>query len=344
MKKILLCLSLLLLVSCHSGTNNEQEVIEFNKNYSFKIPFQISSRRHMHQRRGVYRDDSIMITKGLYDYMSYYFGGSDDYLLAEGQEINDKLFEGLMRFKSNDNPNGLNPEANASFVLDNGKTVTQPIIVTDLFELDVYDDKNELVGMSIGLCVKQSVSEDGKLSDADLKKYGENAGRQLVSILRKEEKMAKAKIVVAIYNLEKVDSSLPGNFIGSLYFDHNAADFDEDQSRWYLLPSSDASKNFSELSESFNVFKNNLSNLIIDDYIGVVGQLNQFDGSAKELYIDVTSDTKSYPEIQVLVNYISKLLKQHFSSDLHIKVRIMNGREVKAIMEKKGEVVNTILW
>lgn len=344
MKKILIGLSILLLVACQSSTNNEQEVIEFNKNYSFKIPFQISSRRHMHQRRGVYRDDSIMITKGLYDYMSYYFEGSDDYLLAEGQEINDKLFDSLMRFKSNDNPNGLNPEANSSFVLDNGKTVTQPIIITDLFELDVYDKQDELVGMSIGLCVKQSVSDDGKLTDADLKKYAENAGRQLVSILRKEERMANAKIVVAIYSLEKVDSSLPGNFIGSLYFAYNAADFEEDQSRWYLLPSSDASKNFSELSESFNVFKNSLSNLIIDDYIGVVGQLNQFDGSAKELYIDITADTKSYPEIQVLVNYISKLLKQHFSNDLHIKVRIMNGREVKAIMEKKGEVVNTILW
>lgn len=344
MKKIIVVFLCLLLVACQNSADQGQEVVEFRNNYSFKIPFQISSRRHMHQRRGVYKDDSYEITKGLYDYMTYYLVGEDNYTLAEGQEISDKMFESFMRFKSDDNPNGLNPEASQSFVLTNGETVTAPIIVADLFELDVYDTNNQLVGMSIGLCVKQSVTDNGKLSDSDLKKYAENAGRQLVSILKKEEKMANTKIIVAIYNLERADSSLSGHFIGSLYFENNVGHFDDDHGRWFLLPSVEAKQVYSELSDSFNVFKTSLNNLIIDDYIGVVGRLNQVNGEARELYIDINADTKSYPEIQVLVNYITKLLKQHFSNNLEIKVKIMNGHEVKAMMEKRGEIVNTILW
>ncbi len=344
MKKIILIFLALLLVGCQSDMDRGQEVVEFRNNYSFKIPFQISSRRHMHQRRGVYKDDSYQITKGLYDYMTYYLVGNDNYTLAQGQEINDRMFDSLMRFKSNDNPNGLNPDSSQRFVLTNGETITSPIIVADLFELDVYDTNNQLVGMSIGLCVKQNVADNGKLSDSDLKKYGENAGRQLVSILKKEERMANAKIIVAIYNLERIDSSLPGNFIGHLYFENNVGQFDDTLDRWYLLPSSEARGAYSELSDSFNIFKTSLNDLIIDDHIGVIGRLNIVSNDIRELYIDINTDTKSYPEIQVLVNYVSKLLKQHFSNDLEIKIKIMNGHDIKAMMEKRGEIVNTILW
>lgn len=363
--KLLLILSLFLLVGCfakpsQSETKDEmdidlsKEAISFyseNERFSLIVPFVSSKMRLDHEKRAVYREDTYEITKQLQSMSAQYFK-PNDYYIQEGVMLGSEEYRDLLRFNSEEYPMGLNPSKEQEFTTENGKKITQPIILVTMYEIDYYHSSDTSQGpaaMSFALAMNREVESDSflgdRLSQQVLLDYGENAARKLVSYIRTIPELSQVPIFIGLYSLEKSDSTLPGGFVSAAYFESNSGQFNRINQEWVIFPSTDANQLAPDVATEFRILKQQIQEFIPSEQVGVIGKARLIDGKVNKLNITLSTTGKTYLEVQGLAQYAFQLISErfnHFSFEILVDVQVF-GKTVMVI-EKKGDVVKMVEW
>ncbi len=364
-RSLVLLLVLLILTGCFDRADepeqNEemdvaisQDAIQYysqNERFSLIIPFIGSRQRLTHEQRSVYKEDTYEVTKQLQSMSAQYFNPSD-YYIAEGRMISSDQYTNLLRFNSQEYPMGLNPTSDQVFVTENGQEITQPIILVTMYEIDYYTSPNRdegVAAMSFALALNGNLNQDAldpdKLSDSDLIEYGENAARKLVSYLRTIPETSQIPIFVGLYNLNKSDSTLPGGFISSAYFEGNSGQFERINQEWVIFPSSRANQLAPDVSTEFNILRNHIQTFLPEEQVGVVGRARLIDNQINQLNITLSTTGKTYLEVQGLAQYAFQLMQQrldHFDFDILIDIQVLG--DTVMVIEKKGEQIKMVEW
>ena len=322
-----------------------------NQRFNLIIPFRDSRQRLDHEKRAIYKEDTYEITKQLQSMSATYFS-VNDYYIQEAQLFNETEFTNLLRYNSDSNPIGLNPSSDQVFISENSKEIVQPAIIISLYEIDYYtstDTSNGMQGLSLALALNGNVSANelypDRLTENDLLEYGENAARKLVSYIRTKSGMSQVPIFIGLYSLEKSDSTLPGGFISSAYFEGNSGQFERVKQEWIIFPSSKASLVAPEVAVEFSIIKKQVQSFLPQEQVGVVGRARLIDNDINELNITVTTTGKTYLEIQGLAQYLFQLINERFEYETYkILVDIQVLQETVMVIEKKGDDVKLVEW
>ncbi len=360
-RSLLLLLVLLILTGCFENNDEpepsedldvaiSQDAIQYyseNERFSLIIPFVGSRQRLTHEQRSVYKEDTYEVTKQLQSMSAQYFNPSD-YYIAEGRMISSDQYTNLLRYNSQDYPMGLNPSSDQVFVTENGQEITQPIILVTMYEIDYYTTPNRedgVAAMSFALALNGNLEQNDKLTDSDLIEYGENAARKLVSYLRTIPDTSQIPIFVGLYNLNKSDSTLPGGFISSAYFEGNSGQFERINQEWVIFPSTRANQLAPDISTEFNILRNQVQTFLPEEKVGVVGRARLIDNQVNQLNITLSTTGKTYLEVQGLAQYAFQLMQQrldHFDFDILIDIQVLG--DTVMVIEKKGEQIKMVEW
>lgn len=360
-RSLLLLLVLLILTGCFENNDEpepsedldvaiSQDAIQYyseNERFSLIIPFVGSRQRLTHEQRSVYKEDTYEVTKQLQSMSAQYFNPSD-YYIAEGRMISSDQYTNLLRYNSQDYPMGLNPSSDQVFVTENGQEITQPIILVTMYEIDYYTTPNRedgVAAMSFALALNGNLEQNDKLTDSDLIEYGENAARKLVSYLRTIPETSQIPIFVGLYNLNKSDSTLPGGFISSAYFEGNSGQFERINQEWVIFPSTRANQLAPDISTEFNILRNQIQTFLPEEKVGVVGRARLIDNQVNQLNITLSTTGKTYLEVQGLAQYAFQLMQQrldHFDFDILIDIQVLG--DTVMVIEKKGEQIKMVEW
>lgn len=360
-RSLLLLLVLLILTGCFENNDEpepsedldvaiSQDAIQYyseNERFSLIIPFVGSRQRLTHEQRSVYKEDTYEVTKQLQSMSAQYFNPSD-YYIAEGRMISSDQYTNLLRYNSQNYPMGLNPSSDQVFVTENGQEITQPIILVTMYEIDYYTTPNRedgVAAMSFALALNGNLEQNDKLTDSDLIEYGENAARKLVSYLRTIPDTSQIPIFVGLYNLNKSDSTLPGGFISSAYFEGNSGQFERINQEWVIFPSTRANQLAPDISTEFNILRNQVQTFLPEEKVGVVGRARLIDNQVNQLNITLSTTGKTYLEVQGLAQYAFQLMQQrldHFDFDILIDIQVLG--DTVMVIEKKGEQIKMVEW
>lgn len=322
-----------------------------NKRYNLIIPFKEARQRFDAEKRSVYKEDTYEITKQLQSMTADYFSPSD-YYIQEGQLFSEESFTNLLRYNSDNYPMGLNPSKDEVFISENKREITQPALIINMHEIDYYTSTNTdegMAGLALALALNGDVSENELDPDQipidDLLNYGENAARKLVSYIRTIPEMSQVPIFIAIYNLQKSDSTIPGGFISSAYFEGNSGQFTRVNQEWVIYPSEIANNKTPKVAAEFNQLKKQIQSFLPQEQVGVVGRARVIDNKVNEMIITLSTTGKTYLEIQGLAQYAFQILNdrlQFETFDILVDIQVL-GKTVMVI-EKKGDNVKMVEW
>lgn len=323
--------------------------------YAAILPYYESSARMKHATTSTSLDGSYAIGNGLMELSKEHFS-SDDHTYSEGVFLSyDALdaFEdqqGLLGRTSETNPNGLNPTVGTKIDTNAGvKTISaSDVLLIDVHELDWYKHQ-ELAGISIAVILNSEIGDAEtpfQVSDEKLKAYGEEAGRKIVSYLRKTypEIGKKTPIYVTLFKESSYNNTMPGIFIEDAYFASGTiGEYNEIIEDWAIFPGSKASSLDNLTAVQFNQFVNGLSDFSSLN-TSIVGTGHFMDSSLETLLIDISIYAKTWAETNAMIQKINADLEVFASQDFEIKVTLRSDDILIAAMhrEKGSNEVNVI--
>ena len=285
MKKIISLLILsLILVGC---SQDEVEVDEPNVvvkgeqgNYNYVLPFDSN-----HLRFARPGEDYKEIGEGLIKISKDYFPITK-HNLKEGSIISDfrNDYQPLVFLReSQDNPVGLNPSSTTKVKVNKDKEVSGPIFVSDLFEVDFVSKKDDdkLLGASFALVVNKTILDEDKIQvvvdDEVLYDFATKiAAPKLESYLRKKPELSGIPIVIAIYEVDSSNESIPGRFIAKAEYVKRQGQFEKVNHKWALFPSSIGRSVDVVMNEQITSMKRSIMGFIPED-IGVIAYGEYYD-------------------------------------------------------------------
>ena len=265
MKKIsyLMCIIALLLTGCTQDENKDDKTIVVESvtedGYRMVIPFVESDATQTHVTFNRSDYDVKAVGEGLMNYSSEYFSPSK-YYLQDGQLLDRDTLqvntfygdtEGLLGFKSNENPYGLNPEKDSKLPITDGETAvvgSSTIPVVDIVEYNFHTDsagESDIEGIGLAIILNRHVVDsEGNahtISDENLQIIGEEAARNVVAYLKTLPAVSnQTPIMVALFSAESSDSNLAGSFFSIGYGTNGIDQFKDVEEQWVIYPSATA--------------------------------------------------------------------------------------------------------
>jgi len=350
-KKLFIIFILLLLSACSSSIepSGNLKIESTKKNeYCVVLPFKASDVRQYH---GTYlgRADFLEIGSRLEQKSKAYFS-VDEYCFSEGQVISNSDLTKLVRRESSSNPYGLNPPSGSEFLVGTSNiSVLDAVVVSDVMEIDFYKKNSEDIsvsGISFAIVLNQSLSTPNgsvSVSDEVLYEYGSNMGRKLDRYIRSLSDMEDMPIYIALFVTNPSDAVLPGRYIGDGYFTARGGQFNTNNEKWVLFPTSQATSLDAALAEKFNSFKSSITRFIPES-VGVVGEARYVDNQTDFLRITLTLQAKTYSEIRALTQYTTELLKEIDLGDYPIIIRINSISETLVLIELNEDNTLDIIY
>lgn len=359
----------LLLFGC-GGSDEEESVVSTKPvnegDYRIAIPFQSSNARQTHVEFNNGREVNIdAVGEGLLRYSKERFSTSSYYLqegqildrdtLQVGTTLEDK--EGILGFKSAENPYGLNPEKGSSIPVSSSVTIEvgtaehKTIPVIDVFEVNFIQDLEkdaEIKGISLAIILNPTIVDatgaTHTIADEQLKTLGEEAARFLFTYVKSLPSVASdTPIMIALFRQDSSDTTLAGSFFASGYGEKSIDQFDDIDEKWVIFSSDEAAKLDGQISSQFDAVKKALFQYLPND-IGMVGKGLFIDNQLDQLQIDVTTRAKTHTENVGVVQYIRELLANFTSSDYAISVRINADLEYYAMLSRsKGSSDTSVI-
>ncbi len=359
-------LAFLLIMSGCTTKDTEQETTITTKpvtsdGYRIVIPFSESdaTQTHITFNRSGY--DVMAAGEGLMRYSKEYFS-VDNYYLQDGQLLDrDQLQvntyfgdqEGLLGFKSDENPYGLNPEKGSQLPIDETTSIAvsgQTIPIVDIIEYNFHktsDASQEIEGISLAIIVNRNVlDEQGNkyvISDENLQIIGEEASRNIVSYIKSmPEVSSKTPIMVALFSAESSDSNLAGHFFSSGYGVSSIDQFKAINEQWVLYPGDVASTLDPSVSSQFEALRKSLHMFLPND-VSIVGKGLFLNNQLNQLDITIQTQAKTYVENLALVQQVDQLLT-NFTGDYYgIHVTFQSNTESFAVIQREIGSQNTTI-
>ncbi|MEX0380346.1 CamS family sex pheromone protein [Leuconostoc sp. MS02] len=267
----------------------------------------------------------------------------NQYIFQEGQYLTSATVNNLLDRKSNNNPDGLNPE-------DNGKTDADrnPIYVQTLTEQDFMTKSGNdlsLSGIIIGVAMntqddyqkeQYGATYKQEISAADRVAYGKRVAPQIIKQVRKQSGVSKnTPIVIAMYANSPSDSLAPGGFYAETRSTQgsNLSGWTDISDQSIVLPkeATDTSSLGNDENNGFANFKNDVSNFF-PNIAGATAVANFKKGTLSGLNVTVTTQFYSQTEIDSFTTYVSQSALKFLPTNVPIRIVIQTANELQAIL------------
>lgn len=346
---ILIVCMMLGLVGCKSSNEKEEsanEIKSYTGDYALRTPYESNDTRNRHQyeesrTKGTTMIDNYTIGSGLMERSKEYFP-IDTYAYQEGQVISYSALVpdyyaqtgGLLGWYRDDNPYGLNPEQSTQIVTKEGETISDVVLVNDVYEIDWYKG-DELAGLSICIVMDSNVSyTDYTVDRSVLLQYGEEAAKRLESYLRDQPEVGDAlPIYMTIYDKASSDQTLPGSFIAEAYLDSKGKKFTSVEDEWAIIPSTRSKELDINVWTQFTSLKKSLQGFVASD-IEMIGKGHFMDGNLDELQIRLNMQAYSYTEAVALLQTFASELDVFTNQSYKIKVQVYSNSTLIGVIQK----------
>lgn len=285
--------------------------------------------------------------KGLYELAQEQFS-TDDYLIQEGQLIDQKLAANWLAPKGKDFPEGLNPKEATAKTQANFK----PKILNSLLEYDFLTQdeggKNHLAGVTIGLALNSSdqftngeeeetveIDQDTALAE------GKKMAQEIVRRLRKKhEAYKKIPIQVALFYSAPVSDLAGGSFkaeavsvAGSSFSDWQSINVQHKTLGLGDDTTAEDNVGFQRFREEVDSFFPQLS--------GIQGVGTYQNDQLVALDIQINSQFDGYSEVIALVQHASKQANTIFRNNHgEVTMRLVGPGGTSAIMKRPAGETN----
>lgn len=264
------------------------------------------------------------------------------YVFQEGQYLTTNTVTNWLGRKSSNNKTGLNPTKGET----DGKR--NPIYIQQIEEQDYMKESGsdlKLHGITIGIGLNSvdyyQKKTDGpeysqKISDADLKKYGEEAAQKILTRLRQKKALKNVPITIALYKQASNDS-----LVGGTFFQYNVnngtslASWKNLDIKNKVFPkASDSTTSNSDGQSDNNTFSNFKTQIqsFFPNLSGVTAQAQYTDGSLSGMHITVTTQFYSQTEITSFTEYIAQAAQKYLPSGIPIDIKIQSASEMQAFV------------
>ncbi|MBZ5962189.1 CamS family sex pheromone protein [Leuconostoc gasicomitatum] len=265
------------------------------------------------------------------------------YIFQEGQYLSSDTVNNLLERKSNNNPNGLNPE-------DNGKTDSSrnPIYVQTLTEQDFMTKSGnnlKLSGIVVGVAMntqdeyqkeQYGTTYKQEISEADRVAYGKKVAPKIIKQIRQQSGVSNnTPIVVAMYANSASDSLAPGGFYAEVKSTQGTdlSEWSDISDKSIVLPkeATDTSSLGNDENNGFANFKNDVSNFF-PNIAGATAVANFKKGTLSGLNVTVTTQFYSQTEIDSFTTYVSQSALKFLPANVPVRIVIQTANELQAIL------------
>ncbi|MBZ5984915.1 CamS family sex pheromone protein [Leuconostoc gelidum subsp. gasicomitatum] len=265
------------------------------------------------------------------------------YIFQEGQYLSSDIVNNLLERKSNNNPNGLNPE-------DNGKTDSSrnPIYVQTLTEQDFMTKSGnnlKLSGIVVGVAMntqdeyqkeQYGTTYKQEISEADRVAYGKKVAPKIIKQIRQQSGVSdNTPIVVAMYANSASDSLAPGGFYAEVKSTQGTdlSEWSDISDKSIVLPkeATDTSSLGNDENNGFANFKNDVSNFF-PNIAGATAVANFKKGTLSGLNVTVTTQFYSQTEIDSFTTYVSQSALKFLPANVPVRIVIQTANELQAIL------------
>jgi len=265
------------------------------------------------------------------------------YIFQEGQYLSSDTVNNLLERKSNNNPNGLNPE-------DNGKTDSSrnPIYVQTLTEQDFMTKSGnnlKLSGIVVGVAMntqdeyqkeQYGTTYKQEISEADRVAYGKKVAPQIIKQIRQQSGVSEnTPIVVAMYANSASDSLAPGGFYAEVRSKQGTdlSEWSDISDKSIVLPkeATDTSSLGNDENNGFANFKNDVSNFF-PNIAGATAVANFKKGTLSGLNVTVTTQFYSQTEIDSFTTYVSQSALKFLPANVPVRIVVQTANELQAIL------------
>jgi len=265
------------------------------------------------------------------------------YIFQEGQYLSADTVNNLLERKSNNNPNGLNPE-------DNGKTDSSrnPIYVQTLTEQDFMTKSGnnlKLSGIVVGVAMntqdeyqkeQYGTTYKQEISEADRVAYGKKVAPQIIKQIRQQSGVSEnTPIVVAMYANSASDSLAPGGFYAEVRSKQGTdlSEWSDISDKSIVLPkeATDTSSLGNDENIGFANFKNDVSNFF-PNIAGATAVANFKKGTLSGLNVTVTTQFYSQTEIDSFTTYVSQSALKFLPANVPVRIVVQTANELQAIL------------
>ncbi|CUW12055.1 CamS family sex pheromone protein [Leuconostoc gasicomitatum] len=265
------------------------------------------------------------------------------YIFQEGQYLSSDIVNNLLERRSNNNPNGLNPE-------DNGKTDSSrnPIYVQTLTEQDFMTKSGnnlKLSGIVVGVAMntqdeyqkeQYGTTYKQEISEADRVAYGKKVAPKIIKQIRQQSGVSdNTPIVVAMYANSASDSLAPGGFYAEVKSTQGTdlSEWSDISDKSIVLPkeATDTSSLGNDENNGFANFKNDVSNFF-PNIAGATAVANFKKGTLSGLNVTVTTQFYSQTEIDSFTTYVSQSALKFLPANVPVRIVIQTANELQAIL------------
>ncbi|MBZ5947271.1 CamS family sex pheromone protein [Leuconostoc gelidum subsp. gasicomitatum] len=265
------------------------------------------------------------------------------YIFQEGQYLSSDIVNNLLERKSNNNPNGLNPE-------DNGKTDSSrnPIYVQTLTEQDFMTKSGnnlKLSGIVVGVAMntqdeyqkeQYGTTYKQEIPEADRVAYGKKVAPKIIKQIRQQSGVSdNTPIVVAMYANSASDSLAPGGFYAEVKSTQGTdlSEWSDISDKSIVLPkeATDTSSLGNDENNGFANFKNDVSNFF-PNIAGATAVANFKKGTLSGLNVTVTTQFYSQTEIDSFTTYVSQSALKFLPANVPVRIVIQTANELQAIL------------
>lgn len=278
------------------------------------------------------------LERGLYELMKNTYS-SEQYTLREGTLLSEDTLSKWLKPKSDENPEGLNPEA--SNAKERNQFKPRPlnsILEYNLLQKD--NDQYQLKAITIALAMncEDTFRSDGKeekvaISREDALQSGKNLAEEVVKRIRQQEEYKKVPVQIALFYNRKSDSMAGGNFMAeSVANAGNSLGNWVDYNRQSIVYGVDTPPK-EEDNASFTRFRSEIESFF-PQLSGLVG-VGLYDNK-RLIGIDFTINVPfaGYTENIALVQHTIASLEAIYPKDLQMSIKVKSAGHLAATISR----------
>ncbi|HLR15242.1 MAG TPA: CamS family sex pheromone protein [Bacillota bacterium] len=212
------------------------------------------------------------------------------------------------------------------------------------------DQTAELSGVSIVIALKSvykfQVDIDGKIhgpyyeeiSEKEMLTQGKEAAQIVLERLRDMEELNDIPIMITLYQEEKQEHPVPGNFIAKTVVPAQDMMIDEWETideKNVLFPSQEASKDYSDDEGLFDTFADEIATFF-PNYVGVIGEGFYIEDDLQKMSMLIPMEFQGSGEITGFTQYLYGLAKDIYeNTDYALEIKIESNNEVESIIYRE---------
>jgi len=290
---------------------------------------------------------------------------ADKYFYQEGQYIEKETVQQWLKRKKNaqqleeaqkksDDKKvqnlGLNPIDNEQGSLEE-RNKRSPIYLSHILEQDYLvkgeDEKVQLGGVVIGLALnsthyytqEQGYPREVKIKQEVLEAEGKKIAEEIVKRMRGMDGLSQVPITIGLFKQMPKNSITPGNFFAVGTVDQGEATIDKwaaIDEKYYLFPSSDATKDYRDDAMMFNEFKVKIEEYF-PNFTSVIARGYYKDGQLQQMTIEIPIQFYGKGEVIGFTQYVAGLMLEHFPPHISTQVYITSTGGPESIIVREAD-------